>query len=723
MHSLKMFIFESEIKYKLKKNIQCKSANPQIRNSKFYRLLFIQIFFISVSVISACKNNKGPLSEVVENNDYGIKNAKGFYVCADRSRSDHLLVDRSRIGEWEKFKIVLLANNNIAIKASNNSYVSYGTDLNAELKAINGSIDESSTFIVIQGDSNSFYLKTKSNKFVGIGSNGFLSANQDQSNAAILFWLEPIPEKKYSSFTFQQLIPLAIGLIFLLISFINFLNDTESKLAIYTMLIAAFFARLFISLLSNHLHWWDEQYHALVAKNLMEFPLKPMLYKNPVLAFDYKNWYENSIWLHKQPLFLWQIAMSLKIFGINTFALRLPSVVMSTLVTFFIFRIGQLTVNGSVGYFAGLLFAFSNYTIELSGGAIATDHNDVAFLFYICASIWAWIEYEHSHNNKKIFFLVLVGLFSGCAVLVKWLTGLLVYVGWSFSILLVKERIRQIKHYKHIICSFIISLIIFIPWQIYIHYTFPLESRYEFLYNARHFYEVLENHGGDYLFHLNISEVVYGVGSYFLILSLIGFSLALNNKVYAIAFFTYLIIIYVIFSLAATKMTGFTYCISFIIFLSFGKLFEIFYEYLRVRMEHLKSKMCKYLYFLAALTIVITADLNWNEIKRTHTTVDVDEFSYLYTRIRTTPIIRKLSTIIDDIQNCVIFNCRFEDKIPIMFYSDVLAAYDQLPDEKTLADLKQKNLKIAVFDNDKLPDYIRADSTIIKVDESYWKER
>ncbi len=38
------------------------------------------------------------------------------------------------------------------------------------------------------------------------------------------------------------------------------------------------------------LHDWDERYHALVAKNMIEQPFKPMLYKNPVLPYDYKDW-------------------------------------------------------------------------------------------------------------------------------------------------------------------------------------------------------------------------------------------------------------------------------------------------------------------------------------------------------------------------------------------------------------------------------------------------
>jgi 4-amino-4-deoxy-L-arabinose transferase len=54
------------------------------------------------------------------------------------------------------------------------------------------------------------------------------------------------------------------------------------------------------------------------------------------------------------------------------------------------------------------------YPLELVAGRYSTDHNDLSFLFYVTASIWAWFEYQHTQNK---YYLVLIGLFSGCAVL------------------------------------------------------------------------------------------------------------------------------------------------------------------------------------------------------------------------------------------------------------------------------------------------------------------
>ena len=90
-----------------------------------------------------------------------------------------------------------------------------------------------------------------------------------------------------------------------------------------------------------YLQPWDERYHALVAKNLLKHPLLPTLYDNPILPFDYKMWAGNNVWVHKQPVTLWGIALSMKVFGTNVLAVRLPSILMSGASVYVIYLIGK----------------------------------------------------------------------------------------------------------------------------------------------------------------------------------------------------------------------------------------------------------------------------------------------------------------------------------------------------------------------------------------------
>ena len=91
------------------------------------------------------------------------------------------------------------------------------------------------------------------------------------------------------------------------------------------------------------------------------------------------------------------------------------------------YRTGKLILNPNTGYYAAFVFATSYYLAELISGRLMVDHNNVSFLFYVSASIWAWVEYIFSGKRRLIIW---IGLFSGIAVLCKWLVGLTVFSGW-----------------------------------------------------------------------------------------------------------------------------------------------------------------------------------------------------------------------------------------------------------------------------------------------------
>jgi 4-amino-4-deoxy-L-arabinose transferase-like glycosyltransferase len=184
---------------------------------------------------------------------------------------------------------------------------------------------------------------------------------------------------------------------------------------------------------------WDERFHALVAKNMLENPFIPMLYTENPVEIDNSFWSMGHIWLHKQPLFLWQIALSFKIFGINEIALRLPNIIMCSLLIYPLFQLGRILVNERTGFMTSFLFITSFYFGELVAGWQLLDHNDIAFLFYTTLSIWAWVEYT---EREKKSWILLAGLFSGLAILNKWLVGLLVFAGW-ITMILTNKNLRS----------------------------------------------------------------------------------------------------------------------------------------------------------------------------------------------------------------------------------------------------------------------------------------
>lgn len=336
--------------------------------------------------------------------------------------------------------------------------------------------------------------------------------------------------------------------------------------AMVLLMSAALLMRVLMAGLDPFLHDWDERYHAVVARNMMAHPGRPMMRADPVLPYSYQAWCCNHIWLHKQPLFLWQMALSMKLFGVSIMALRLPSILLSTLVLWPVYRLGKLIFDDSlVGYLGALLAAFAYYQLEQVSGAIGMDHDDVAFLAYVTGSIWAYYEYRVSEHPRR--WLVLVGVLAGAAVLCKWLTGLLVYVGWGMALLLALRRgYRPLPELGRLLASVAVAVAVLLPWQLYTVHRFPVESAYERDYNTRHFTEALEGHGNVWYYHFEMMPIHYGL---LLGLIILGIGMALRPARWraTLPLLLMVALIYGFFTLAATKMYSYTYVTSLLLLL------------------------------------------------------------------------------------------------------------------------------------------------------------
>ncbi|WP_460503701.1 ArnT family glycosyltransferase, partial [Hymenobacter agri] len=331
--------------------------------------------------------------------------------------------------------------------------------------------------------------------------------------------------------------------------------------AVGLLMAAALLLRLVMAALDPFLHEWDERFHAVVAKNMMQHPLAPMLHPG-LLPYDYKAWCCNHIWLHKQPLFMWQMALSMKLFGVNEVALRLPSALLGSLVLYPVYRLGRLLLDADTGYVAALLAAFAFYQLEQTSGVIGMDHNDVAFAAYVTASIWAY--YEYRRGGRPWRWLVLVGVFAGAAVLCKWLPGLVVYAGWGVAIL--QESPRRWAEYGRLAASVAVAVAVALPWQLYSAWRFPLESAYERAYNTRHFFEPLEGHDYPWYYHFSMLPTHYGA---LLVLMALGLVLLTRRGQLGrlLPVLAMILGVYAFFTVAATRMYSYTYVVSALLLL------------------------------------------------------------------------------------------------------------------------------------------------------------
>ena len=177
----------------------------------------------------------------------------------------------------------------------------------------------------------------------------------------------------------------------------------KSRLSIFLLFIAALILRIWIIGLDPFLWDWDERFHALVAKNLSQNPWQPVLIKYPLYGYDYTDWSANYIWLHKQPLFLYQMALSIKLIGTTEFAVRLPSAILGALQTLLIFQIGSYVKSSLAGYVAAFLWSLSYFSLQLTSGYYGMDHNDVSFTFYVTLSFYLFACYTIRPCVKPAF--------------------------------------------------------------------------------------------------------------------------------------------------------------------------------------------------------------------------------------------------------------------------------------------------------------------------------
>ncbi len=473
-----------------------------------------------------------------------------------------------------------------------------------------------------------------------------------------------------------------------------------------SFLIACFFA-----LLDPYLILWDEQFHALVAKHLTENLLKPVLYKDPILSYDYTNWSGNYIWLHKQPLFLWQIALSIKLFGCNEFAVRLPSILMHAVLTLLTYRIGTILYNRRIGMLGAIFFSFAKYLLELVCGKYGTDHNDFAFLFYVTASLWALLEYKQTKNSKWIY---LIGMFSGCAILVKWLVGLVVYLCWAISSLFEKHTELK-KEIVFMLKSFCVTILIALPWQLYILYRFPLESKYEFNYNSEHLFKAIEGHEGDLLFYWRVLNRYYGEGDlvpYIILFTVVFGFYKINKKNLKVIAITFISSVYLFYTIASTKMTSFCIICAPFIFACIACSLQYLFDFLCNRIKYFYLKQGLYLITIGFISFLF---LNYNEVIFEHSIqkehYGTNRETDMYARTIMDSTSKKLGNNKYVVFNTNITNC---GAIPFMFYTNYIA-YDFIPTMNNCNTAKNKGYRIAILKNKPLPDYIEKDDSIVKI--------
>lgn len=240
----------------------------------------------------------------------------------------------------------------------------------------------------------------------------------------------------------------------------------------------------------------DECCHALVAKNLLNHPLKPTLIDEPYVSYTETDWSTNHIWLHKPILPLWQGALSYCFFGVNTFAFRFPSAILSTLAVWLTYLIGVELLTRRAALIAALVQAFSWFIMQLVQGYQFSDAIDISLLFYCELGMYGVIR---AVKTGKWRFVLLAGLGQGLAFLSKTYPAFIVtgvaLAGWLAPRFRLAKQENVHLRWQHLLGILGITVVIGAPWMLYTAIQYPIEFKIEHDYIFRHLTEDIENWG------------------------------------------------------------------------------------------------------------------------------------------------------------------------------------------------------------------------------------
>jgi 4-amino-4-deoxy-L-arabinose transferase len=425
------------------------------------------------------------------------------------------------------------------------------------------------------------------------------------------------------------------------------------------------------------LHTWDERYHALVAKNMIANPWRPVLYADPVLPYDFRHWTANHVWLHKPPLALWLMALSMATFGVNEIALRIPNLLHSTIAVALTFAIGRRLLGERAALLAAGLHATNGFLLELAGGRTASDHVESLVITLVTAGAFFSIE---DARRPRWILAAAIGACTGLTSLTKGFVALLIPAIWIAAVFRTAP-LRSVA--ARLIFILFVAIAVALPWELHVHRAFPQEAAWEQGYNWRHFVEALEGHQHPALYYFQRMARVFGELVYIPVIWF--FSRVVRGRLSqgwpVVVWFA---IPYLAFSFAATKMPGYVAAASPAVFLMIGA----FLVDLGEQLPRLAARPALRAAALSLVVLLLALPLRTGL-----------ERMKLLSYARDRDWAQQLRELRPQLQGHQYVLFGVEHPIEAMFYTPV-PAYSQLPSEEDLRRLRERGLEPLVLKPD-----------------------
>lgn len=439
------------------------------------------------------------------------------------------------------------------------------------------------------------------------------------------------------------------------------------------------------------LHTWDESYHALVAKNLISDPLRPTLYRRPALAFDPKDWTANHVWLHKPPGALWLMAGSMAALGVNEFGLRLPSVILSSAAVILTFLIGRALFSERVGLLAAAFHALNGFLVALAAGRRVADHVDTALTVFVELALWAVIVYR---TTRTPVWLVVCGMSIGFAFLTKSLPALIVLPVAFVALYPAGSRADRVRL---IIGVALVAAAVAAPWTIFTARRYPAEAAWAFEYTLMHMTQAVEGQTTSVLTYVRDLPRFFGEMSPAVIIVTGVIALRDPRQAGLRLLVVWAGLVYVAFSLMATRMPGYVVIAAPALFLMQAWAWVA----LRDRLPEMSSRVAR---LVTAGALVLMAALPARHL--------LEPTGPLERRDRFPEVVERAKRIQLQLglPDAVLFNV--PSAIEVMFYSPY-TAYERMPTDQEVKALVARGLPVVIYQDVYRPVAIPGDWPVI----------
>jgi 4-amino-4-deoxy-L-arabinose transferase-like glycosyltransferase len=204
----------------------------------------------------------------------------------------------------------------------------------------------------------------------------------------------------------------------------------------------------FASTTSRAVTDYDEGFYAQAAQHMVESG----------------NWvtpYANGVrFLEKPPLLYWVTAVSFKIFGINEFALRLPTAFAVIALVWIVVLIVRKLSDEKAALAAGLSTAFSIGTYIFTRETL----HDIWLVLFIAVAMYAFLNWyldpRHSLKPALVFYAAIAG-----AVLCKSIIGAVFPLGIVVVFFLLSKKWPKWRT-LHVLPGFLLFSLLTVPWHL-----------------------------------------------------------------------------------------------------------------------------------------------------------------------------------------------------------------------------------------------------------------